>query len=183
MRNLMLKKPHHSETLEKNEVEEESDFETSNIPEWQFLLGQVNSFLFTMKLKQQRLPHISLTDQDLEESLSFDIMGKVQSQTTSRSISSQQKNPESTNEATSQLRKRLNYKSGLNISLEDDINETDEIDDYIHHKIKYKSAFDTSHRNIHESKNLSQENTQNFSVTEVDAGITQNEFSNARGTF
>jgi hypothetical protein len=202
MRNLMLKSSSQSKYLEELELEEESNFETSNIPEWQFLLGQVNGFLFNMKLKQQRLPHIYLTDQNLEESLSFNIMGKVQNQTTSINASSQKKNHKSANEATSKLRKQLKHKSELNISIKDEIDEIDAVDHHMNHKIKYNSAFDTNNRdtqfdhsnasinswgayssNTHKAKTSSQKNNQTFNVTEANVGITQKESSNTRGTF
>ena len=56
------------------EVPEEDQIEETSIPEWQSLLGQVNGFLFQMKLRQQGLPnHAQLTAQSLESSLSFDL--------------------------------------------------------------------------------------------------------------
>jgi hypothetical protein len=74
---ILNKSSHQRSALQTPKVEEpveEDEVEETSIPEWQSLLGQVNGFLFQMKLRQQSLPsHAQLTAQSLESSLSFDL--------------------------------------------------------------------------------------------------------------
>ena len=123
-------------------------------------------------------------------------MGRVQGNNTPISSSSNNNNSELVNESATNLRHRINYKSGLNISIRD-VNESSS-----NSRMNYVSGFDrvthstqkhTSNSSTNdwdnynsgtaEVKRLPKSSDRTFSVTESGVGINQNEPSNARGTF
>ena len=65
------------EQVEAQPEDIEFELESQNIPEWQFLLGQVNGFLFNMKLNKNKLSHLTLTRQNSDTSMSLEIVERV----------------------------------------------------------------------------------------------------------